>query len=157
MSRSLCGGNNPVWFTFSRVYHIPDYMTKNYPLRSVKCLTPDNPFCLPRVPTDEWMGDLWMATGTAYGPRLQHCLSCLHCCTCHSEKTRGRVSGQRESHQSLWPFNLLVASPTGLCVVRTCPHSVIWDSINLIGIDKGHVCYIQFDWCNPGGKSISIV
>lgn len=100
-------------------------MTKNDPLRSVKCLSPDNPFCLPCVPTDEWTGDLWMATGEAYGPRLQHCLSCLHCCTCHSEKTQGRVSGQRESHQSLWPFNLLVASPTGLCVGPHMPP--FWD------------------------------
>ncbi|KAK1892850.1 Eosinophil peroxidase [Dissostichus eleginoides] len=63
----------PLLATVMLMKEAQDYMTENDPWRSGKCLIPDYPFCLPDVPTDGKMRDLWMATGAAYGSRRQHC------------------------------------------------------------------------------------
>lgn len=132
------------------VCQVSDYMTNNYLWRCVKGLIPDNPFCLyPTFPRMNSWG--WVGGGTCGWPQAKHMAlgrsivwACLgttkrNCIVARVTQTRRRgvCQGQRESHRSLWPFNLLVASPTDHGIGHTCPHSVIGNSINVAGIDKG--------------------
>lgn len=47
---------------------------------------------------------------------------------------RGVCQGKSESRRGPWPRELLVASPTDLCVIRTRPHSMILGSLSVSAI-----------------------